>query len=160
MFLMYPFTVRKIKLFYKMTTHKGISKFDFISSAILVVLLFILLIFHFLVVTGVIPFEIIWGGKLENYAQMLVYESVSIGINLVIILVVCVNAGFIKFTVNRILVRVSLWVIFFLFLLNTLGNFTSQNQFERIVFGPLTLVLSFLCLKLSVSGSRNFRKDV
>jgi len=143
-----------------MTTKKNISNFDLISSAILVVLLFILLIFHFLVITGAVPFGIIWGGKLKNYSQVLVYESVSIGINLIMILVVSVNAEFIKFTVNRILVKASLWVMFFLFLLNTLGNFTSQNQFERIVFGPLTLVISFLCLKLSFTGSRNSSKSV
>lgn len=139
---------------------KNISRFDFISSGILLALLSVLLIFHFLVIAGVIPFGIIWGGKLENYSQVLVYESVSIGINLIMILVVSVNAGFIKFTGKRILVRVSLWVMFFLFLLNTLGNFTSQNQFERVVFGPLTLVISFLCLKLSLAGTRNISKNV
>lgn len=143
-----------------MPENKHISRLDFLTSVILLVLLSFLLLFHFLVITGLVPFEIIWGGKLNNHSQMLTYESVSLIINLLMILVVAVNAGFINFKVKRIIVIVSLWIMFFLFLLNTAGNFSSQNQFERSVFGPLTLVISLLCLNLSLTASRNFSKGL
>jgi hypothetical protein len=40
------------------------------------------LIFHLLVIFDIIPFTIIWGGKMKTHDDMLVMEGVSIGINL------------------------------------------------------------------------------
>jgi hypothetical protein len=37
-----------------------------------------------------------------------------------------------------------------LFFLNTIGNFISKNDFERMIFTPLTLILSILFLRLSI----------
>ncbi len=40
------------------------------------------------------------------------------------------------------------------FLLNALGNFNSDNQFEKNVFTPVTLVLSMLCLALVLQKNK------
>jgi membrane protein DedA with SNARE-associated domain len=42
----------------------------------------------------------------------------------------------------------SLWVMFCLFLFNTLGNILSENHLEKIIFTPVTIVLSLLMLVL------------
>jgi hypothetical protein len=48
-------------------------------------------------------------------------------------------------------IKIAAWVITIILVLNTLGNFASQSRGEALLFGPLTLVLSLLCLVVSAS---------
>ncbi|GAB3176080.1 hypothetical protein [Telluribacter humicola] len=109
------------------------------------------IVFHVLVVLGVIPFQIVWGGRLQDQSQMLAFEAVSMAINLFILAAVCVRAGIIRISVNPTLLRILFWMMFGLFLLNTVGNIFSNNSLERMIFTPLTLILSIFCFRVAVS---------
>ncbi|MDO8998525.1 MAG: hypothetical protein Q7W45_02085 [Bacteroidota bacterium] len=117
----------------------------------LITLLSIFLTFHILVMLGIIPFEIVWGGRLKNKTEMIKFEIVSVLINLTMLSVVLIRASFIKLPINNTLIKIILWIMFGLFLLNTLGNLFSLNEFERNVFTPITLVLSLFSLRLAIS---------
>lgn len=124
------------------------SSINFIVTIALLVMLSLLVIFHFLILVRVIPFVFIWGGKLKDVSQMFLFETVSVIINSVMILIVATNARFIKSGIEPIIIKGALWAMFLLFILNTIGNFNSLNQFEKNVFAPTTLLLSLLCLIL------------
>ncbi len=121
---------------------------NFATDVVLLVILSILVIFHLLILVRVIPFDLIWGGKLKVASQMYLFEAASVIINSVMIIIVARNAGFIKAGIHPLIIRGGLWVMFLLFMLNTIGNFNSENQFEKNVFTPTTLLLSLLCFKL------------
>ncbi len=57
-------------------------------------------IFHLLVVVGIIPFKIVWGGRLKDQSQMLSFEAVSIALNLIMLSVVAVKAGLLKIRIS------------------------------------------------------------
>jgi len=121
------------------------------SAAITILtLLSIFLVFHFLVMLGVIPFEIVWGGRLTSRSQMLRSETVSVIVNLIMIAVVAIKANVLNVELPQIFIKVILWLMFLLFLLNTLGNVFSLNKFEQLVFTPVTLILSLLSLRLAL----------
>jgi hypothetical protein len=125
------------------------------SAAITILtLLSIFLVFHFLVMLGVIPFEIVWGGRLTDRSQMLRSETVSVIVNLIMIVVVAVKANVLKVELPQIFIKVILWLMFLLFLLNTLGNVFSLNKFEQLVFTPVTLILSLLSLRLALEKNK------
>lgn len=111
----------------------------------------LIIIFHLLVMVGVIPFGMVWGGRLKNTSEMLSFEAVSILMNLVMLAVVAIKANILRVHVNRTVIRVALWLMFFLFLLNTLGNVLSNNHLEKIIFTPLTFLLAFFSLRLAIS---------
>ena len=117
----------------------------------LLTILSLVVVFHLLVMTGVVPYGIVWGGNLKEYSQMLTFEAVSIVLNLVMLAVVAVYAGMLKVKVNPLLIRIAIWIMFALFLINTVGNIFSKNEMERIIFTPITLVLSIFCLRLATS---------
>ena len=79
---------------------------------------------------------------MDNYQQMLRFEAFSILVNAVIILVVSIKAGWIY--KSQRWVDFILWLVFILYLLNTIGNLFSLNNLEAYIFTPLTLVLSIL----------------
>jgi hypothetical protein len=99
---------------------------------------------------GVIPFEIVWGGRLTSRSQMLRSETVSVIVNLIMIAVVAIKANVLNVELPQIFIKVILWLMFLLFLLNTLGNVFSLNKFEQLVFTPVTLILSLLSLRLAL----------
>ena len=112
----------------------------------LLILLSLTMVYHLLIVTSVIPYSAVWGGRLDNYQQMLRFEAFSILVNAVIILVVSIKAGWIY--KSQRWVDFILWLVFILYLLNTIGNLFSLNNLEAYIFTPLTLVLSILIFKL------------
>ncbi|MBK6263741.1 hypothetical protein JKA74_01735 [Marivirga sp. S37H4] len=117
----------------------------------LIIIFSLTIIFHLLVIVGVVPYEIVWGGRLTNHSQMLIFESVSITINLLMLWVVVSYAGFLRRKLNLKWLKVAFWVMFFLFSLNTIGNLNSSNQTEKMIFTPVTVLLAVFCLRLALS---------
>ena len=118
------------------------------AAIALLIILSLTIIFHLLIITGVLPSTIIWGGKLQNASEMRLAELVSIAINTLFLTIVSIK---VRNPDSRLLiVQVVLWIMAGLFLLNTLGNLFSLNTFERWFFTPLTLLLSVLSLRLAL----------
>lgn len=115
--------------------------------------------FHLLILTGAIPFNMVWGGRLKTHEQMVTFELVSISLNLLMVLVIAIYAGLLNLNVNRMLLRVLLWGMAALFLLNTIGNLMSVNPLEKAIFTPVTLLLALFSLRLAVSRKPALAKN-
>ncbi|WP_224995524.1 hypothetical protein [Cesiribacter sp. SM1] len=122
-----------------------------IATSGILIILSLIVVFHLLVMLGIIPFEIVWGGRLKDASQMLVFEAVSVVLNLLMLAVVGTHAGILKVKLNRMVIKTALWAMFLLFLLNTVGNLFSNNELEKMLFTPLTLLLSLFSLRLALS---------
>ncbi|HEX2534797.1 MAG TPA: hypothetical protein VHK69_13720 [Chitinophagaceae bacterium] len=110
------------------------------------------IVFHLLVVAGIIPFEIVWGGNLESRAQRYAMETVSIALNVLMLLVILIYARIVPWNGNRKIISGALWLMAALFLLNTLGNLMAKNALETYLFTPITLILSLFCLRIASFG--------
>jgi hypothetical protein len=107
-----------------------------------------IIIFHFLVLLKIIPFENVWAGKLKSVDEMYVYESISIVVNCLLILIILIKAQIINPTISPKVINTLLWIFVILFILNTLGNLTSKTSLETIVATPLTFIFALLCLRI------------
>lgn len=115
---------------------------------ILIALFAAIFVFHFLVLIGVIPYTIVWGGRLENLQQMYGFEAVSILLNSFFLLVILMERGYIQSYFSDSLLKWILWGMIVLFFLNTLGNLNSLNRLESIIFTPITFLIALFCLLL------------
>lgn len=120
-----------------------------LASNGLFVLLFLLIIFHLLILAQVIPYGMVWGGRIESESEMLRAESISIVINLMMLLLVSAQRGLIGVKLSGTIILIGLWAMFILFVLNTVGNAMSLNETERW-FAPVTLLLSIFSLRLAL----------
>ena len=118
-------------------------------------LLCIFVVFHILVLCGILPSNIVWGGRITNRNELIRMETVSILINLVIISIVAVRAGILKLKINSTILRIAFWLMFVLFTLNTIGNLLSKNEFEKSAFTPITFLLAIFCLRLAIEKNTN-----
>lgn len=113
------------------------------SIRILVGVLFLVTAFHLCLIVKLIPYNIAWGGRLTNDTEMYVYEAVSIFINLFFMAVVLMKGNYLKWRWNEKLINAILWIFFFIFILNTIGNLLSNSSFEKL-FSVVTLFLTLL----------------
>ncbi|UTW62792.1 hypothetical protein KFE98_01145 [bacterium SCSIO 12741] len=110
----------------------------------------LILIFHGLILSGVIPFQYVWGGRLENQEQMIAFESISVIINLLMAGVAAIKGGYINPSLPQLGVRILLWLFTGLFFLNTLGNLIAVQSLETWIATPITFLLFVLYLRLAL----------
>ena len=108
-----------------------------------IALLLLVVVFHLCVLIKLIPYSIAWGGRLTNDAEMYVFESVSILINLFLIWVLLMKGAYLKFSFSTKTLTIILWIFFSLFVLNTIGNLFAKTNFEK-TFSLLTAVSALL----------------
>jgi hypothetical protein len=116
-------------------------------GGILLAILGAVIVFHILVVLKVIPYDIAWGGRLSNDQEMYVFETVSIGINLLLGWVVLMKCDLVRFKFSTRIVNTVLWIFLVLFILNTVGNIVAVSNLEKS-FAVLTALSAFLIWKL------------
>lgn len=127
--------------------------FRFAAYFILVQIVLVTL-YHVLVVAGIIPMNQAWGGRLKSREHMLLMESLSLLVNALLFWVVAQRAAFMKIRLSNQTLVIFLRTMAFVFLLNTFGNAVALQDFERLVFTPLTLISFLCCLRLAMPEQR------
>lgn len=110
----------------------------------------LMITFHLCVISGLLPYDMVWGGRLESRQQMLLFETLSIAANLIVLVFCGLKANVLRWKVDRNVIRVAFWILFGLFLLNAMGNLASENDLEKAMFTPATLLLSASCLVMAL----------
>lgn len=120
------------------------------SVITLIALNIVALIYHLIIITELIPYNEVWGGRLETREQMFQFETVSIVINSIILIVVLVKGEYLKLKIPPKFMNILLWIFVILFALNTLGNIFAVSIWETIIFTPVTLISSILFCRLAI----------
>ena len=116
------------------------------SKAAIKIMLWLLvavMLFHLTIILKILPYEITWGGRLENDSEMYVVEAISMVINLCLFAVLLIKGKYLRNFIPLKFVNIVLWIFFVLFGLNTVGNILAETYFEKC-FAILTLAFSFL----------------
>lgn len=121
--------------------------FKFAINTMLIILSMVIL-FHVLVLIQIIPYTIVWAGKIDNLKEMRLFELVSIIINVLMIIIIAIKGNYINLKIPENLIRIFLWLLVVLFSLNTIGNLFAKSSFETIVFTPLTFIMAILCFRI------------
>jgi hypothetical protein len=117
----------------------------------LLILSSLVLVFHTGVLLGLVPQEWVWAGKVQEQKTLLILESVSITMNLVLMLVVASKLKLVAAGMNKKLQTVLLWFFVFVFALNTVGNLFAKTKVER-TFSILTLIYVILLARFIRTG--------
>ncbi len=113
------------------------------SIKILLALLIAVILFHISVIAKVVPYDIAWGGRLQDDSEMYVFESISILIILFLGLVLLMKGDHVKFRFKNKTTNIILWIFLSIFLLNTVGNIFAKTNFEKL-FAIVTFLFAIL----------------
>lgn len=121
-----------------------------LAAICLLVLLALLFLFHLLVLAGIVPATIIWGGRTRTSAELLRLEIVSLLILVIAAFLVAARAGYLNVMPEMQSQRLAMWGLFGFFCLNMVGNLFAETKIEKYGFGSLTLIMALLALVLAV----------
>ncbi|MBK7086069.1 MAG: hypothetical protein IPH53_15965 [Flavobacteriales bacterium] len=122
----------------------------FRTAAITLLVLFTsAIMFQLAVLAGLIPTEMVWGGRLQNEEERTVGALVSIAFLLVFVALVLVRMGHIGRSMPAA-GRWGMWVVCALFALNTVGNLFALDMRETLIFTPVTLVSAVLAARVAM----------
>lgn len=108
-------------------------------------LLSLVILFHLAVVFGLIPYEIVWAGRLDSKNEMYLFEALSILLNTFLITVFWLKFQHIRKNETNRFINGTIWVFLFLFTLNSFGNLFAENWIERSFGTLLTFTFTILC---------------
>lgn len=117
----------------------------------MLVLFCLIIVFHLSVLVAIVPFDIVWGGRLKTREEMITFELVSIVLNVLMLTVVGIKTNLVKIKVNKTIQKGIFWMMFVLFAINTIGNLFALNNWETTIFTPITFLLALFSLRLAVS---------
>jgi len=122
-----------------------------LAGTILISFLSLLVIFHLLILFHILPYDMVWGGKLKSDSNVLLMELIALVITIAFLLIIVLKIS--KLSKNKVLINVGVWMIFIYFLFNVLGNLASENLIEKSVLTPVALIMAFLTLRLAIEKS-------
>lgn len=114
----------------------------------LLALQIVIFVFHFLILLKIVPYNIAWGGRIENDEQMYVFEALSIAINGFLFFILLVKGSYVESGFWARNANAVLKVYAVLFLANTLGNLFAATDFEKL-FAVITLLFAWLVWRIS-----------
>ena len=110
-------------------------------------LLIMVILFHICIIFKIVPYSIVWGGKLTNDAEMYFFETISILINVFLSWILSMKGDFIKFKFSNRTINIILWIFFVIFILNTIGNLFAKTNIEKL-FSFLTAISALLLFNI------------
>jgi len=113
------------------------------SIKIFLGLLVTIILLHFSIIIKIVPYNIAWGGRLQNDTQMYIFETISLLINAFLSWVLLMKGNLVKYRFPQRFINITLWVFFTIFLLNTIGNIFAKTNFEKC-FAILTGLFAIL----------------
>jgi hypothetical protein len=120
-----------------------------IASITLLVLFTAAIVFQLTVLAGLIPTEMVWGGRLKNAEERTVGALVSITFLVLFVFLLLVRMGRIAPSMHA-LGKWGMWVICALFALNTVGNLFALDLRETLIFTPMTLISAVLAARVAM----------
>jgi hypothetical protein len=119
----------------------------------------LLILFHLAILIGITvfdyaPINYLWGGQMTSAGQLLTFEIISMLTSLIIFLILLIRSKWINLQGFMRVTRVAMWVLFVMFLLNTIGNLVATSTFERF-FAIATGLLAFLFLRIALEKNHD-----
>jgi hypothetical protein len=128
------------------------DKFPKLAANLATILFGLFMGAQLLLAVGILPISMAWGGR---------QTELTLGLRVASVAAILVLGGFIYIIRYRAgllgslpaprSIRLLAWVVTGFMALNTLGNFASLSSAERLLFGPVTLMIAAACLIVAAS---------
>jgi len=103
------------KISFKFAARLNIATFSF------------LILFHAAVISGIllfhyVPLDFLWGGRIQSKEQFLLFEGISFTVQIIFLILTLIRAGYLRWPGLRSVAHWGMWLAFFIFAINTVGN--------------------------------------
>ncbi|MGX6444868.1 hypothetical protein ACWM35_16780 [Neobacillus sp. K501] len=121
-----------------------------LASNIIITINTIAILMHVLILLKILPYDFVWGGRLKNESDLVIFESISIVVQALFMLIIAIKTGYIFKGKFKRIVNAGIWLLFGIMVLNTIGNIISNSGLETMVMTPITIVLALLLFRIAI----------
>lgn len=121
-----------------------------LAGDISIIILVLLIVFHILILIGIIPHTIVWGGRIEGGASLIKFELFGLATSFLFLFIILAKVEYLKLKKFRKIINIAVWIVLVWFLLNILGNLLSTASLEKLIFTPISIILSFSVFRLAI----------
>ena len=86
----------------------------------------------------------------DSTGNLVLLETTALIVTLLFALIIAAKVGYVRLPRLRKVVNIGAWIVFAYFTLNIIGNLASSASFEKLIFTPISVLLSVLALRLAV----------
>jgi hypothetical protein len=123
-----------------------------LSANIATALFGAVIILQLLITLGLLPISMAWGGRQAELTPKVRIASLVAAVILgVFAYIIRLRAGLVGAGEITLLIKILAWVVTAFMAFNTLTNLTSQSKAEKLIFTPITLILTIVCFVVSIS---------
>jgi len=122
------------------------------SANLATIMFVVVIILQFLLAVGVLPVSMAWGGRESVLTPKLRIASLVSAVILGFFIYVIRNrAGVMGPEDISIFIKIFAWIVSIYMAFNTITNLTSQSTAEKLIFSPITMILTVVCFIVSIS---------
>jgi len=121
-----------------------------LAGTLTVTIIVLLIILHILILLDVVPSDIVWGGKAADKALLIKLEIFSLVTSFIFLGIVLLKVNQDKFSKYKKAINYAVIVICVYFGLNIVGNLTAEATTEKLIFTPVTIILTLLLFRLAL----------
>ena len=121
------------------------------AATLMMVFLSVSAVFHVLILSGVIPYKLVFSGLLYTELQMYMYAVSTIAALIVVICVISIKGGYMKPFVSKAALNAILWILVAIFTVGAAGILWSKTTLEMILFTPPALISAILCYRMTLN---------
>lgn len=115
-----------------------------INEKITLFIVFAYTFMHSLILLKIIPFNIVWGGKLKSVQEMYFLEGFSLCVMLFLGIVILSKATILKTKISDRTLNILILIFAVFFIINTIGNLLADTIIEK----TQALVTAYLAISL------------
>jgi hypothetical protein len=113
----------------------------------------VVIVLQIFLAAGILPISMAWGGRQSQLTDSFRIASIIAAVLLgAFIYVIRYRAGLVGNVPIPGFIKVVSWIITVFMAFNTLGNIASSSTKEKLLFGPVTFILTVACLLVSASS--------
>ncbi len=131
-----------------------------IAGNLATILFAVTIVLQLLLAAGILPVSMAWGGQQPILTIGLRFASLAaVAILAFFAYVIRRRAGLVGNAPPSRTINILSWLITVFLALNTLGNFASPSMGEKILFGPISLLVAVSCFVVSISKTQTLPTD-
>lgn len=121
-----------------------------LAGSIFITINVLMIIMHILIMLKILPSDFVWGGQINDDASLMRLELIALIVSFVFLAIAIIKMNSLKAEKSQKVINVVVWFMFFYFLLNIVGNLASDSTLEKIIFLPITVILTVTTFRLAI----------
>lgn len=122
-----------------------------LTAQILLVGLSLLVLFHILILSRILPSKWIWADKKRSRTALLLSEVLALLINFVALAIVTLYLEYWSVGYRENVARIGFWLLLGYFTANVINSLRSSNPVKRYGYGLFCLVMALLSLRMALA---------